>query len=170
MIKDKIKTNPAFVCLPFKAIQALVDTPINCCTAKYLTQRQQHFIQPPTPGPCIQVYLPIFQTAGSVELALSMFGEHGAMYEAEEDPAKRGQHEAALRRAISTDVTVSEALSEVWELGIWLVRQLLGPSREANMAWTVQVRAFMRVRACVSLRQYLNRRCCCRVFSVFCGC
>ncbi|CAN0165979.1 unnamed protein product, partial [Ectocarpus fasciculatus] len=85
------------------------------------------------------VYLPIFQTAGSVELALSMFDEHVALYESEEDPARRMQHEAALRRAISTDVTVTEALSEVWELGIWLVRQLLGPQHENDMARTVQV-------------------------------
>lgn len=75
-----------------------------------------------------------------MELAVSMFGEHVAMYQAEEDPAKQGQHEAALRVAISTDVTVREALSEVWELGIWLVRQLLGPKHEEDMARTVQVR------------------------------
>ncbi|CAN0431472.1 unnamed protein product, partial [Ectocarpus sp. 12 AP-2014] len=85
------------------------------------------------------VYLPIFQTAGSVELALGMFDEHVALYESEEDLARRMQHESALRRAISTDVTVTEALSEVWELGIWLVRQLLGPQHEKDMARTVQV-------------------------------
>ncbi|CAB1098159.1 GT48 [Ectocarpus sp. CCAP 1310/34] len=85
------------------------------------------------------VYLPIFQTAGSVELALSMFDEHVALYESEEDLARRMQHESALRRAISTDVTVAEALSEVWELGIWLMRQLLGPQHGNDMARTVQV-------------------------------
>lgn len=85
------------------------------------------------------MYLPIFQTAGSVELAVGMFAEHVGMYEDEEDPTRRGQYELALRKAISSDVTVTEALSEVWELGIWLVRQLLGPSHENDMARTVQV-------------------------------
>lgn len=89
------------------------------------------------------MYLPIFQTAGSVELAQSMFDEHVALYESEEDPARRMQHESALRRAISKDVTVTEALSEVWELGIWLVRQLLGPQHENDMARTVQVCFFV---------------------------
>ncbi|CAM9094798.1 unnamed protein product [Ascophyllum nodosum] len=85
------------------------------------------------------VYLPIFQTAGSVELAMSMIAEYVRLYDSEEDPARKGNHEAALRKAISEDVTVNEALSEVWELGVWLIRQLLGPMHDADMVRTVQV-------------------------------
>lgn len=62
--------------------------------------------------PCIscvftlQVYLPIFQTAGSVDLAVNMIQDSVGLFESEEDPARRGQHEAVLRRKIKDDVTV----------------------------------------------------------------
>lgn len=56
----------------------------------------------------LQVYLPIFQTAGSVELAVNMIVDHVHLFNAEEDPARKGNHEAALRKAISEDVTVRE--------------------------------------------------------------
>lgn len=35
---------------------------------------------------------------------------------------------------------VNEALSEVWELGVWIVRSLLGPKHDTDVARTVQVR------------------------------
>lgn len=54
------------------------------------------------------MYLPIFQTAGSVELAVNMIIDHVHLFNAEEDPARKGNHEAALRKAISEDVTVRE--------------------------------------------------------------
>lgn len=53
------------------------------------------------------MYLPIFQTAGSVEVAVGLIQDHVRAYETEEDPARRGQHEIALRRKITEDVTVS---------------------------------------------------------------
>eukprot|EP00904_Undaria_pinnatifida_P012897 jgi/Undpi1/8738/HiC_scaffold_25.g11200.m1 len=86
-----------------------------------------------------RVYLPIFQTAGSVELAVNMIREHVEMFESEEDPWRQGQHEEALRKAISADVTVEEALSEVWELGVWLIRQLLGAKHEDDMGRMISV-------------------------------
>lgn len=60
----------------------------------------------PNRADSFQVYLPIFQTAGSVEVAVSMIGEHVDSLEAEEEPGRTGQHEIALRRAIAEDVTV----------------------------------------------------------------
>lgn len=53
-----------------------------------------------------QVYLPVFQTAGSVEIAVNLIQDHVAAFDAEEDPARRGHHEAALRRKIAADITV----------------------------------------------------------------
>lgn len=53
-----------------------------------------------------QVYLPIFQTAGSVEVAVNLIQDHVAAFDAEEDPTRRGHHEAALRRKIAADITV----------------------------------------------------------------
>lgn len=85
-----------------------------------------------------------------------MFAEHVAMYEAEEDPSKKEQHEVALRAAISADVTVSEALSEVWELGIWLIRQLLGTNQENDMARMVLVRGVVDVLLMSSLSLVLS--------------
>lgn len=54
----------------------------------------------------VQVYLPIFQTAGSVEDAVNLIQDHVRAFDSEEDPARRGQHETALRRKIAEDVTV----------------------------------------------------------------
>lgn len=85
------------------------------------------------------VYLPIFQTAGSVDVAVNMIQEHVSLFESEEDPSRRGQHEAALRRKIQEDVTVNEALSEVWELGSWFLRILLGHVHSQDMERTIKV-------------------------------
>lgn len=60
------------------------------------------------------MYLPIFQTAGSVDLAVNMIGEHATLFEAEEDVTRKKQHEAALRKAISEDVTVGRAGAQSW--------------------------------------------------------
>ena len=37
---------------------------------------------------------------------MSMIAEYVRLYDSEEDPARKGNHEAALRKAISEDVTV----------------------------------------------------------------
>lgn len=62
----------------------------------------------------VKVYLPIFQTAGSVEVAVSMIQDHVAAFEAEEDPLKRGAHETALRKKIAKDVTVGCCAGSAW--------------------------------------------------------
>lgn len=77
----------------------------------------------------MQMYLPIFETAGSVELAVNMIIDHVHLFNAEEDHARKGNHEAALRKAISEDVTVrrKECPSSDW-LGPYISVCLLGGS------------------------------------------
>ena len=40
---------------------------------------------------------------------------------------------------------VEEALSEVWELGVWLIRQLLGAQHDDDMGRLVKVGSIQRL-------------------------
>ncbi|CAM9568890.1 unnamed protein product [Chrysoparadoxa australica] len=85
------------------------------------------------------VYLPIFQTAGSVERSLAIINASAQAYHLEEDTYKASAIEEAMFKKIRADVTVHEAISEVWELGVWLMRQLLGPVHDSDMARIEQI-------------------------------
>eukprot|EP00611_Tribonema_gayanum_P022138 TRINITY_DN4392_c0_g1_i1.p1 TRINITY_DN4392_c0_g1~~TRINITY_DN4392_c0_g1_i1.p1 ORF type:complete len:2193 (+),score=1022.20 TRINITY_DN4392_c0_g1_i1:563-6580(+) len=84
------------------------------------------------------VYLPIFQTAGSVELAVNIMADEASMFNLEDighdSAAVAKKHEQSLRQRIMSDRTVREAVSEVWELGAYFLRHMLGPVHEADMA------------------------------------
>lgn len=72
------------------------------------------------------IYLPVFQTAGSVEKAERICSEKGKQYrDAENEPQKR-EVEAALWAELREDATMYEAVSETLELGLFLLEHVLG--------------------------------------------
>eukprot|EP00953_Heterococcus_sp_UTEX-ZZ885_P000789 949-Heterococcus_DN1.PRE.1 len=48
--------------------------------------------------------------------------------------SRKASHEKALQSRINADITVREAVSEVWELGAWFMRTLLGPLHDSDIA------------------------------------
>lgn len=88
------------------------------------------------------VYLPIFQTAGCVEQAVAIMAEEAKSWASEDieglQPVQAKQRAEAshhqMMQKIEADRTVHEAVSEVWELGAWFLRQLLGPIHDADIA------------------------------------
>ncbi len=76
------------------------------------------------------VYLPLFQTAGSVENALHGFLESVSQYEVEDDERRE---EVIGSYKDSLDVTTLEAISEAWELTVWMISRLLGPVHKLDL-------------------------------------
>jgi len=66
------------------------------------------------------IYLPVFQTAGVVEEAVSLLERSN-----DEHPAFTGDND--LFKPILNHVTMRTAVSEVWELGNYVLLKLLGP-------------------------------------------
>ena len=70
------------------------------------------------------IYLPVFQTAGVVEEALSLLERPVDDYEANDND---------LFKPILDNVTMRTAVSEVWELGNYVLLKLLGPVHNDDM-------------------------------------
>jgi callose synthase len=70
------------------------------------------------------IYLPVFQTAGAIEDILSELERPSEDYC---DPKTGAWTDATYFKPISEHVTMQTAVSEVWELGAYLIRQILGP-------------------------------------------
>jgi callose synthase len=70
------------------------------------------------------IYLPVFQTAGAIEDVLSELERPADEYA----DAKTGSFtDETYFGPITSHVTMQTAVSEVWELGAFLLRQVLGP-------------------------------------------
>lgn len=70
------------------------------------------------------IYLPVFQTAGAIEDVLSELERPVDEYT---DPKTGGFTDETYFKPIAEHVTMQTAVSEVWELGSFLLRQVLGP-------------------------------------------
>lgn len=70
------------------------------------------------------IYLPVFQTAGAIEDVLSELERQPDEYA---DPRSGSYDDAAYFKPINEHVTLQTAVSEVWELGSYLMKQTLGP-------------------------------------------
>mmetsp|Transcript_21042 Transcript_21042/g.51779 ORF Transcript_21042/g.51779 Transcript_21042/m.51779 type:complete len:2128 (-) Transcript_21042:168-6551(-) len=70
------------------------------------------------------IYLPVFQTAGAIEDVLSELERPAEEYA---DPKTGMFTDETYFQPISSHVTMQTAVSEVWELGAFLLRQVLGP-------------------------------------------
>jgi callose synthase len=70
------------------------------------------------------IYLPVFQTAGAIEDVLSDLERPADEYS---DPKTGSFTDETYFKPITEHVTMQTAVSEVWELGSFLLRQVLGP-------------------------------------------
>lgn len=77
------------------------------------------------------IYLPVFQTAGAIEDVLSELERPSEEYM---DPKTGVVTDALYFKPISEHVTMQTAVNEVWELGVYLVRQLLGPVHSEDIS------------------------------------
>lgn len=71
------------------------------------------------------IYLPLYQTAGCVEMTVLSFRDAAVEYERETN--KQIKMRIAEKFYSSIGATASEALQEAWELFSWLILELLGP-------------------------------------------
>ena len=76
------------------------------------------------------IYLPVFQTAGVIGDVLSELERPVEEYT---DPKTGEFTDETYFKPISTHVTMQTAVSEVWELGAFLVRQILGSVHAEDM-------------------------------------
>lgn len=85
------------------------------------------------------LYLPVFQTAGSVEKAERICSEKGKQYrdvERKDNPhadAQRRDVEASLWKELSEDATMCEAVTETIELGLFLLEKVLGDAHHRDV-------------------------------------
>lgn len=70
------------------------------------------------------IYLPLYQTVGCVESAALLYKDISSEYESENE--KHLKIKIAEKFCASLDVTMSEAVSEAWELFTWIGTELLG--------------------------------------------
>jgi hypothetical protein len=77
------------------------------------------------------VYLPLFQTAGSVEVATHAFLESAGEYESADDA--QGRLNIVDEFQGSLDVTTWEAVSEAWELTVYFFREMLGGAHTTDV-------------------------------------
>ncbi|KAG7363584.1 1,3-beta-glucan synthase component-domain containing protein [Nitzschia inconspicua] len=76
------------------------------------------------------IYLPVFQTAGAIEDVLSELERPIDDYA----DSKTGKiTDESYFKPISEHVTMQTAVSEVWELGAFLIKQTLGPLHSADV-------------------------------------
>eukprot|EP00612_Vaucheria_litorea_P006825 CAMPEP_0171471610 /NCGR_PEP_ID=MMETSP0946-20130122/804_1 /TAXON_ID=109269 /ORGANISM="Vaucheria litorea, Strain CCMP2940" /LENGTH=1191 /DNA_ID=CAMNT_0012001127 /DNA_START=475 /DNA_END=4047 /DNA_ORIENTATION=- len=80
------------------------------------------------------VYLPIFQTAGTFENAIAVVIDHATLFNynhgyRSSTSVKREQY----NKLVSTmDSSLAESIGEVWELGVWFLRKLLGNLHQSD--------------------------------------
>ena len=70
------------------------------------------------------IYLPVFQTAGVIDDVMSELERPSEEYS---DPKTGAVTDDSYFKPIAEHVTMQTAVSEVWELGTFLLRQILGP-------------------------------------------
>ncbi|VEU41206.1 unnamed protein product [Pseudo-nitzschia multistriata] len=76
------------------------------------------------------IYLPVFQTAGAIDDVLSELERPAEEY----TDIKNGQYtDETYFKPISEHITMQTAVSEVWELGAFLVKQTFGPIHSADI-------------------------------------
>lgn len=76
------------------------------------------------------IYLPVFQTAGAIEDVLSELERPAEEY----TDAKTGSYtDATYFKPISEHITMQTAVSEVWELGAFLINRTLGPIHSVDV-------------------------------------
>ena len=76
------------------------------------------------------IYLPVFQTAGAIEDVLSELERPVEDY----TDAKTGSYtDETYFKPISDHITMQTAVSEVWELGAFLIKQTLGPLHSVDV-------------------------------------
>ena len=108
------------------------------------------------------VYLPVFQTAGALDRAVSLGVECATAYRAQhsqnvemrtrslsyeapppgasviagpaDEEGSPAATQARLFETVQADVALSEAVSEAFELLAWLLRRLLGDAHDADMS------------------------------------
>lgn len=76
------------------------------------------------------IYLPVFQTAGAIEDVLSELERPSDEYS---DPKTGVFSDALYFKPISQNITMQTAVSEVWELGTFLLREVLGSVHTADI-------------------------------------
>lgn len=76
------------------------------------------------------IYLPVFQTAGAIEDVLSELERPTEEYT---DATTGSYTDETYFKPISEHVTKQTAVSEVWELGAFLINQTLGPIHSADI-------------------------------------
>jgi callose synthase len=76
------------------------------------------------------IYLPVFQTAGAIEDVLSELERPPEEYT---DASTGSYTDETYFKPISEHVTKQTAVSEVWELGAFLINQTLGPIHSADI-------------------------------------
>jgi callose synthase len=76
------------------------------------------------------IYLPVFQTAGAIEDVLSELERPAEEYT---DPKTFSYTDETYFKPISEHVTMQTAVSEVWELGAFLINQTLGPIHSVDV-------------------------------------
>lgn len=76
------------------------------------------------------IYLPVFQTAGAIEDVLSELERPSDDYS---HPKTGAFTDETFFKPISGHITMQTAVSEVWELGSFLLRQILGPLHSADV-------------------------------------
>jgi len=70
------------------------------------------------------IYLPVFQTAGVIEDVMSELERPSDEYT---DPKAGAVTDESFFKPIADHITMQTAVSEVWELGYFLLRSILGP-------------------------------------------
>jgi len=76
------------------------------------------------------IYLPVFQTAGAIDDVLSELERPAEEY----TDAKTGSYtDETYFKPISEHITMQTAVSEVWELGAFLINQTLGPIHSVDV-------------------------------------
>jgi callose synthase len=76
------------------------------------------------------IYLPVFQTAGVIEDILSELERPTDDYK---DPRTGAFTDETFFRPISQHITMQTAVAEVWELGSFLLLQILGPVHSSDV-------------------------------------
>lgn len=82
------------------------------------------------------IYLPVFQTAGSVEKAERICSEKGKQYRDAVDAenlAQQREVEATLWAELREDATMYEAVTETVELGLFLLERVLGDAHKTDV-------------------------------------
>ena len=86
-----------------------------------------------------EVYIPLFQVAGSMRQFFEVCSNVATMYQQSSDQASRfsaGQH---LEDQIHNDLVMEEAVSETWELAVWLLHNILGAGHDMELSQVLEI-------------------------------